>query len=138
MRESKILDGEGRIQFYNEKGLQLMEIDSIDHVRGVYWPSLWPNAGRKLAQDSLEAARKHGVAHFIAQFPTAKGSLKWWDVTVAAMPGPTETFTVISRDINDEHMAKLEERVGFERLRAIMGSNTDVLWDIDLQNDKVG
>jgi PAS domain S-box-containing protein len=75
--------------------------------------------------------------HFIAQFPTVKGTLKWWDVTVAAMPGPTETFTVLSRDINDQHVAKLEERVGYERLRAIMGSNTDVLWDIDLQNDRV-
>ncbi len=133
----KVLDRSGRIQFFNEDGLRLMEIEDFSAVDGVYWPSLWPGDGQKLAEEALKAAMGKGVATFEAECPTAKGAPKWWEVTVATLPGSLQQITVISRDITASRDAQLRELATLDRLRAILGATSDVLWDIDLKSDKV-
>lgn len=114
-----------------------MEITDFSDVKGVYWPLLWPETSRPLAESGLSAARTAGVSSFIAECPTAKGTPKWWDVTITALPGARQQYVVISRDITASRAEKIAERNAFDRLRTIMRSNSDVLWDIDLQQDKV-
>ncbi|MFP3516565.1 HWE histidine kinase domain-containing protein [Pseudomonas sp. SIMBA_077] len=133
----KVLNEVGEILFFNEDGLRVMEIDHFDHVRNVYWPELWPANVRELAEEGLAVAKFKGVASIKAPCPTAKGNLKWWDVTIAAIPGPATTYTVISRDITEQHAQEVAERARLERLQDIYNSNTDVLWDIDLTADLV-
>ncbi len=133
----KVLDQSGRILFANEDSVRLMGFDDVSAVEGVYWPSLWPAEGQRLAEEALKAAGRIGVATFTAECPTARGAPKWWDVTVAILPGPLQQITVISRDITASRDAQLHERAALDRLRAIMGATSDVLWDIDLKTDKV-
>lgn len=133
----KVLDCSGHIQFFSEDGLRLMEIDDIAAVDGVYWPALWPAEGRQKAEDALKAARQRGVATFTAERPTAKGTPKLWDVTVATLPGSLQQFTVISRDITASRDAELQERATHDRILAILRSTPDVLWDVNLKTDKV-
>lgn len=133
----KVLNEDGEILCFNEDGLRVMEIDHFDHIRNVYWPELWPANVRELAKEGLAVAKLKGVASIKAPCPTAKGNLKWWDVTIAAIPGPTTTYAVISRDITEQHAQEVAERARLERLQDIYNSNTDALWDIDLTTDQV-
>jgi len=114
-----------------------MEIDHFDQVFNIYWPELWPSDVRELASEGLALAKQNGVATFRAPCPTAKGNLKWWDVTIAAIPGPSVLFAVISRDITEQYVEEIARKEKLERLEDIADSNTDVLWDIDLQTDRV-
>lgn len=133
----KVLDTVGRIVSFNDDGLRLMEIDHFDQVSNVYWPELWPIDVRELASEGLAMAKQNGVATFRAPCPTMKGLLKWWDVTIAAIPGPAVSFAVISRDITLQYAEDIARREKLERLEDIADSNTDVLWDIDLQTNRV-
>lgn len=107
----KILDSDGMVLFFNEDGLRIMEIDSLDDVKGLYWPSLWPEDLQSMLEESLKGAQQTGVATFVAQCPTAKGTLKWWEVTVASLPFPGGQYCVISRDITDRLSAEEEKKL---------------------------
>jgi PAS domain S-box-containing protein len=133
----KMLDPDGNVLFFNEDGLRLMGIDSLDLVKGVYWPLLWPEGARAMIEDSLQRARELGVVSFAAQCPTAKGMLRWWDVTVAAIPAEAGHFVVVSRDITEQRAAEQADREQRERLAAIVRSSGDIFWDIDLTTGKV-
>src|SRR5262245_7977029 len=86
----KLLDEEGRVSFFNDSGLCVMEIDDFEAVRGMYWPDLWPSESRPLLEKAIADARGGGTGTFVAQCPTAKGTPKWWDVTVTAIPNARE------------------------------------------------
>lgn len=133
----KILSRDGIIQHFNDAGLQLMEIDSIDQVIGTVWADLWPDGSKDLVHQSLETVRLTGVASFSAPCPTAKGAFKWWQVTVATMPGANGDIVVISRDITQERADTDENDLERKRQNSILRSNADVLWDIDLTRDQV-
>lgn len=133
----KVLNRDGLVQHFNEDGLRLMEIDSIDRVRGVYWPDLWPAESRALLEESLRSARDTGVATFTAPCPTARNTPKWWHVTVAAMPGTAGDIVVVSRDITETQSETAARDQAHGRLEAIIRSNLDVLWDIDLTTGQV-
>jgi PAS domain S-box-containing protein len=51
-------------------------------------------------------------------------------------PG-VKQFVAISRDISAQHMADLAASRSNERLHSILSATADVLWDIDLRNDRV-
>lgn len=133
----KVLNDAGNIVSFNEDGLRIMEIDHFDQVRNIHWPELWPTEVRALASDGLAAAKLKGVATFKAPCPTAKGNLKWWDVTIAAVPGEPTTFVVVSKDITEQKSEEMARDLHRQRLQDISDSNTDVLWEIDLLNDLV-
>ena len=56
---------------------------------------------------------------------------------MAAVPGADKQFVVVSRDVTAERETNAAERANATRLKSIVSSNSDVLWDIDLQNNKV-
>jgi PAS domain S-box-containing protein len=135
----KLLDAQGRLLFFNENGLSKMEIDNFATIRGTYWPEMWPAHNRATLERALSDANETGTGSFIADCPTAKGTPKWWDVVITQIPGEgrEEKFVVISRDITLQREAEQLERQNHERLRFILGSTTDVLWEIDLASGKV-
>lgn len=135
----KLLDHDGKVTFFNESGLCAMEIDDFAQVRGTYWPELWPSEARRLLEDAIAEARAGRTGTFVAACPTAKGTPKWWDVTVTAVPSEDrrDSFVVVSRDITARREADKAERSAHRRLRDILGASSDVLWDIDLATDHV-
>ena len=136
----KVLDASAHVQFFNRNGLCAMEIDDFSQVEGVYWPLLWPVESRSLLEQALAGARTLGTASFVDSCPTAKGTPKWWDVVVVAILDPTngETrFVVTSRDVTERRRLEEVEREQHTRLHAILAAGSDVLWDIDLVEDRV-
>lgn len=135
----KVIDGDGRVETFNDNGLRAMEIDRLSQVVGLPWSSLWPEESRPTVEGALAEARERGVSRFTAACSTAKGTPKWWDVNVSAVfeNAPRPRFVVVSRDITEERKAAEAERQAGERLMAVVAASGNVLWDIDLASDKV-
>lgn len=133
----KVLDHRGVVKYFNPEGVLLMEFDSVEQVRGKSWPQLWPVEMQDTVEESLRQARLSGASSFSAPCPTAKGTKKWWNVTVATMPGSDGDFIAISRDITATREVDRQRDADHERLSSIIRSTSDVLWDIDLVTDQV-
>lgn len=118
----KLLDLEGRLLWMNSNGLCAMEIDNFDSVRLRDWQGLWPEANAGAIKASMDRAVQEGVATFTGYCPTAKGTKRWWDVTVhpaANEQGETIGFLSISRDVTEREnqVAALETVVAEMRHR---------------------
>lgn len=78
----KLIDASGALQAMNTPGRALMEIDDFASVCGTSWADLWPEEARQRVAESVTDALKGVTTTFTAFCPTAKGSPRWWDVTV--------------------------------------------------------
>ena len=102
----RILDLEGRIEFINDLGLALLEIDDFETVRGIHVAELWPQKARGAVNEALKAALA-GRSTTLRDFcPTAKGADKWWDTIVWPVFGVDSSQPIRimarSRDITEE------------------------------------
>ncbi len=101
----KVLELDGSLQFMNENGCRLMEVDDVSQICGHPWATLWPEESAEEIEKAMVTARAGGVGRFSAFCPTAKGTPKWWDVVVTAVPGPDGTpvrLVSISRDVTEQ------------------------------------
>lgn len=100
----KVLDLDGRLTFMSEGGQKVMEVDDFATIADCPWPSFWEGEGNQQAKDAIEAAREGRPAKFIGAANTAKGTPKWWDVSVAPILGrdgkPAKILSV-SRDTSE-------------------------------------
>jgi signal transduction histidine kinase/DNA-binding response OmpR family regulator len=99
----KILKPDGTLEFMNANGICLMEIDDFAPFKGKSWVSLWPAESRVLLSDAIDNALQGRHSRFEALCPTAKGTPKYWEVTVSPVKGPAgvEWLVSISRDITE-------------------------------------
>jgi signal transduction histidine kinase/CheY-like chemotaxis protein len=99
----KIVKPDGTLEFMNANGICLMEIDDFAPFRGKSWVSLWPAESRVLLSDAINNALRGNHSRFEALCPTAKGTPKYWEVTVSPVKGQTgvEWLVSISRDITE-------------------------------------
>ena len=98
----KLLDGAGLIQFVNQNGCDLLELDDQQGVCGKNWPSFWPDKAKSLVQNSIDAAQLGKSSRFEAENLTFKGNPRWWDVNVTPIKNADDTLVQIivsSRDI---------------------------------------
>ncbi len=97
-----VLDLEGRLLWMNEGGKRAMEIDDFQTCQNMIWSEFWQGTSRDAALTAVAAARAHGAGAFTGSCPTAKGTLKWWEVVVTPMldtAGQPKNLLVITRDI---------------------------------------
>jgi PAS domain S-box-containing protein len=116
----KVLDTDGNLLFMNQNGMCVMEIEDFKTVQGRHWPLLWPESTRPIVQDAVETAMRGQLAHFVAECPTAKGTMKWWDVTVTLLPQPDGNPTrliSVSRDITAQREAEKILRASNEQMQ---------------------
>jgi signal transduction histidine kinase/DNA-binding response OmpR family regulator len=99
----EILRLDGTLEFMNANGICLMEIDDFAPLKGKPWASLWPEESRHLLVAAMDGARQGRHSRFEAVCPTAKGTPKYWDISVSPVTGPggLEWFVSISRDITE-------------------------------------
>lgn len=131
----KILDIDGSLMAMNVNGQCVMEIDDFGAVCGAMWPSLWPEASRDHVHQALATARNGGIGHFEALCPTAKGTLKWWDVLVSPLlgaDGALQGLLSISRDITQQRDADERERKLATKLRFALEVARYGEWDLDV------
>ena len=107
----KILDLNGRLQFMSEGGKRVMEVDDFSLLKGCPWPDFWEGQGNTDAHAAIAAAKAGKVASFSGAANTAKGTPRFWDVTVSPIRGvdgrPTQILS-ISRDVTAQR--ELEQR----------------------------
>ena len=119
-----ILDLDGALHLMNANGLRLMEIDDFDSLVGKSWVDFWQDDENEMAYQALEMARKGKTAHFDGFCPTAKGTPKWWDVSVAPVfdsENKTTRLIATSRDITERRQAEREREELFKREKAARG-----------------
>jgi two-component sensor histidine kinase len=107
----KILDMDGRLQFMSEGGKRVMEVEDFSALKGCPWPDFWKGQGNADAHAAIASAKAGKIANFRGAANTAKGSPRYWDVTVSPINGtdgrPYQILS-ISRDVTIQH--ELEER----------------------------
>ena len=116
----KVIGADGRLNFVNQNGACLLELDDPSAVVGQLWESLWPDASRPKIRQSIEAASAGQLIKFTAEAPTAKGKPKIWDVTVAPIlntVGKPVKFIASSRDVTEAKTAEAELRESEVRFR---------------------
>ena len=128
----KVIGAHGTVDYMNRNGQCAMEIDDFCAVAGQSWSALWPEESRSLIEQSMEKAENGATSRFEAFCPTAKGTPRWWDVSVAPLrrpDGELDGFIATSRDVTDRvNQAALRDAVADEmrhRLRnnyVIVGS----------------
>lgn len=104
----KILGADGCLTYMNRNGQCAMEIDDFCAILGQEWARLWPEESRHLIVSGLADAKAGATVRFQAPCPTAKGTIKWWDVTLRAFDTGEELggFISISRDITELMLAR--------------------------------
>lgn len=101
----KVIGLDGTLEFMSSGGQRVMEVEDVTRVVGCPWPSFWPGEGGTDAAKAVAAAASGQIYRFRGPAPTAKGSPRWWDVTVSPIFGadgkPLKILSV-SRDITDQ------------------------------------
>jgi len=126
----KLLSLEGHILGMNENGRCAMEITEFSDVAGAEWKSLWPAGIHADMERALAAARRGETGRFEGFCPTAKGTPKWWDVVVAAVPGNTgriEQLLAISRDMTQSHEMTASLHASEARFRSLVSATSAIV-----------
>lgn len=104
----KLISRDGAVSYMNRNGLCAMEIDDLRNVVGQQWADLWPQEAREMIEGALTRTAT-GPVRFDAFCPTAKGSPRWWDVSVSRVDdgrGRWLGYLSVSRDVTDARQAK--------------------------------
>ena len=108
----KLVERDGTLSYMNPNGQCAMEIDDFNMVAGAPWASLWPQASRDEIAASVHAALDGKTSRIEAFCPTARGTPRWWDVSVSpvlAPDGSVARVLSVSRDITP--IIEREERL---------------------------
>ena len=108
----KVVNADGRIEYLNGNGVCLLELDDCAAVLGEKWETLWPASEHPTIHTAIATALAGEAVNFTATGPSAKGTPKVWDVSVAPVPaidGPPTKLIVASRDVTElaENMERL-------------------------------
>lgn len=102
----KLVGPDGSLLWMNPNGLCAMEIDDFATINGKEWASLWPEDAQNMIRSALHEAGAKGVKRLEAFCPTAKGTPRWWEVSVSAVRGPDGQhagYISVSRDVSQLH-----------------------------------
>jgi PAS domain S-box-containing protein len=114
----KVIGAEGTVDYMNRNGQCAMEIDDFCSVAGQRWADLWPAESQDLIEGAMTEARAGGMARFEALCPTARGTPRWWDVSVSPLrrpDGSMDGFIATSRDITERvNLAALRDAAADE------------------------
>lgn len=107
----KIIELDGTLYSMNSNGLAIMEVDDFDDYAGKKWIDFWQGDENEIAYQAVEMARNGKTANFTGFCLTAKGTPKWWDVSVApifdATGEPTRLIATL-RDVTERRTGEQE------------------------------
>ncbi len=132
----KVFDLDGRVLEMNEAGCRLMEVDDFDAIRGSSWAEQWPVANRETIREVVTGARAGTVGRFQGFCPTAKGTPRYWDVSVAPLPGANgqpDRLLGVSRDVTEQRRAEEQMRASELRFRTLTETVPQIVWTSDPQ-----
>ncbi|MFC7380536.1 response regulator [Brevundimonas sp. GCM10030266] len=115
----RILTLDGRVEYMNARGIELLEIADFESNRGKHWSDLWPLESRRSLSRALSRARAGTPSTFIAACPTARGKARWWSTVVSPVlnkDGTVVRLLATSRNITAER--RREQRLSKALARA--------------------
>ena len=137
----KVIGVDGKVEYINQNGACLLELEGPNSVIGRPWESLWPDALGPMIRRSLEAARSGRLIEFTAEGPTAKGTPKHWDVSIAAIPGqdgqPVRLLAA-SRDVTEKIRSEMSLADSEARYRAAVEAVDGIVWTNDASGEMSG
>jgi PAS domain S-box-containing protein len=81
----KVIDTNNTLMSFNPNGLKVMEIDDPKDVLGKDWLTFWNGNIQAKATEALEKAKGGHLARFEGYCPTFKGTMKYWEVSIAPL-----------------------------------------------------
>ena len=136
----KIIDNEGKISYMNENGVEILEGESKEFFIDRTWESIWGRNESKIVRDAVEKALQGQTVNFQAPALTAKGTWKWWDVIVSALPdsnGVVKDLLAVSRDISEIKKAEKKIEESEEQLRFALEGGDLGFFDFYPQTDEL-
>ncbi len=127
----KVVGTDGALRYMNVNGQCAMEIDDVSCVRGADWASLWPLEAAGLVRDAIATAVDGRTTRFEAFCPTAKGTPKWWEVSVAPIldgAGLVSSIVSVSRDITERKRAEEALKESEARFRNLADQSPVMMW----------
>jgi PAS domain S-box-containing protein len=115
----KVLSADGRLEYMNERGVELNQLGSLHDVLGQGFADLWPEGERAKIRHAIERAASGEIARTEGFCPTAKGKPRWWEASFAPFrpEGGKELKIVgVSRDVTERALAERAEAQNQARL----------------------
>ncbi|HEY0754446.1 MAG TPA: ATP-binding protein [Ktedonobacteraceae bacterium] len=106
----KLLDLDGHLLYMNQGGQQIMEIDDFSVCRLSEWQSFWSGEALQSVQNALALACRGVGGTFEGEALTAKGTPRWWEVSLSPVfntEGKVSYILVTSRDVSERRRAQL-------------------------------
>ncbi|MBC7581776.1 PAS domain-containing protein [Aeromicrobium sp.] len=97
----KVVDPHGMLLSLNPNGLKVMEIADSRDVIGKDWLDFWQGNLQQPASAALKLASSGKMAKFEGFCPTFKGTMKYWEVSIAPLfsdYGDVQWLLVTSHD----------------------------------------
>jgi PAS domain S-box-containing protein len=116
----KLVGVNGEILWMNRNGMCAMEIDDFCQVEGQSWGSLWPDDANKDIIAAYFQGRTGKTSRFKAFCPTAKGSPRWWEVSVSPVTDDSAElvgYLATSRDVTTAEMNRRALAVMMSEMR---------------------
>ena len=132
----KVTDLTGNFMLMSENGLRITEIDNFMPFIGQPWASLWPPEAASIVNQAVATAAAGDVARFTGFCPTAKGTPKWWNMTVSPVFNAEhrpEFLLVISRDISEQVAADAAAKTLMDVLNTRVGEAEGALGEAQSQ-----
>jgi PAS domain-containing protein len=113
----KVINTDGLLMSFNPNGLKVMEIDDEQAVIGQDWLTFWKGNIQHKAAEALLKAKEGELARFEGYCPTFKGTMKYWEVSIAPLHddfGNIQWLLVTSRDATRQK--DLEQEVAEQKI----------------------
>lgn len=136
----KILNLDGGLERINSNGCKLMEVDDVESIRNSDWLSFWKGPDASSALFAFEKAKNGENSSFSGLCPTAKGSDKFWSITLSPIfseDGKVSSVLSISKDVTEE----LAQNKLLLNYKSRLDLATEVagigIWEWDTKTDKL-
>ncbi|MDO9082515.1 MAG: PAS domain S-box protein, partial [Humidesulfovibrio sp.] len=128
----KVVDGDGRLVFINNCGIELLGIQDLGAVLGKPFLEFWQGQDRDRYLNALHEARQKQPSRFTGFCPTFDGRPKWWDVSVNVLKEDSGLrYLVISRDITEQRHAEDALRESENRFREVVEGTDNLVTRVD-------
>ena len=131
----KILDPDGTLVSMNRAGLAMIEVDSLDAVKG---DSILPFINREFRRNFKalvdRVCQKGENATLTFRITGARGTSRWLEshaVPHRDSQGKITGLLAITRDITEHRLALAAARSSEEKFRSLVESSSDWIWEVD-------
>ncbi len=134
----KLLDTEGRILKINRSGIELLEADSFDELRGRSVAELITPAFREAFIESTKEVVSGNPGQLQFEIVGLKGTRRWMDMKAVPIRDSENKVVAVldvSRDETDRRKADEALRISEERFRDLFENANDLIYTHDMEGN---